>query len=80
MRCISRTEAIRRPNCRSANDPPMVSKTAARLINTHRRRLGCAARDLLRPQPEGRENPGVEGWIYLEGKTAEARDNPVAGS
>jgi len=35
---------------------------------------------LFRLQPEGCQNPGIEGWIYLEGKTAEARDNPVAGA
>jgi len=70
-----RSQAIRRPNCRSTNDPPIVSTTTARLINTHRRRPGPVA-----PQPEGRENPGIESWIHVEGKTPEARDNSVAGA
>ena len=30
--------------------------------------------------PERRENLGIEGWVHLEGKTAEACDNPVAGA
>jgi hypothetical protein len=36
--------------------------------------------DLLCLQLEGYQNPGIEGWSQLEGKTAQARDNPVAGA
>src|SRR5450631_945685 len=39
--CISRTEAIRPPNCKSMNEPATLSKTAVMQIQAIRLRLGC---------------------------------------
>jgi len=60
---------------RSTNDIESATAMPAQFLNAR-----CAvalfrchaqeSHDPLRLQPEGCQNPGIEGWIYFEGKTA----------